>query len=841
MSSMQQPEGPSLAPPLERDDPRKPLRGRDDIVESLTQVLTDTAKKPRVWVLHGMAGAGKTAIAVELAQYAVDRGLRAWWVRAVEQPTLLAGLRAIASELGAKDNDLRRNLGDALWLELSRRDQQWLLVIDNADDASLLAPAGGPPDGTGLLRPTTGRGVVVITSRERDQHKWGSWPRLQPVTTLTPVEGAAVLLDLAPRGGEVHEAEALSERLGGLPLALRLAGQYLAAAASAPPWERDPGGAITTFAAFQRELGERFDAHLFASAATGDVSEANRRNITTTWERSLDLLARRGFPETRPLLRLLACLAEAPIPYMLLLFDDPEILARSPLFPGLTRQRLGRVLTEFQDVELIRLDEDAGASGAVAHTAWLHPLVRDTNRSHLDIQERFDDYRALLMDLLGHATKGRDPEDPKTWAAWQALRAHCSSLLDLPGADRHDGGISPELLVRLTQPAHDAAHYLHATGLYAEAATEYQRVLELRLRVLGEDHPDTLTTRHARAYTLRDQGKRRLAQAEYGDVLERRRRVLGENDPETLSTRHALAFMLQTGGRLAEAQAEYEEVLERRRRVLGEEHPQTLISRHSLAFALQARGRWVEAEAEYREVLKLRRRTLGEEHPQTLISRHSLAFALHSRGELAAAETEYGETIRRQRLALGEDHPDTLGTRHNLGRLLQDQGRWPEAEAEYEDVLRRRRRVLGERDPATLTTRHSLAFALHARGELAKAEAEYREVLALYVAALGEDHPDTLGTRRNLAFVLQDQDRLDEAEAEYQDVLMRRTRVLGPDHPDTLATRHALAWLLQHQGHRAEAEREYRQVLERQEAVLPRDHPDIQATRRNLEALLAER
>ena len=57
---------------------------------------------------------------------------------------------------------------------------------------------------------------------------------------------------------------------------------------------------------------------------------------------------------------------------------------------------------------------------------------------------------------------------------------------------------------------------LAAQGKPADAEAEFRQVLDARLRVLGPDHPDTLTTRHEIARMLADQGKPADAEAESG-------------------------------------------------------------------------------------------------------------------------------------------------------------------------------------------------------------------------------------------------------------------------------------------------------------------------------------
>ena len=56
-------------------------------------------------------------------------------------------------------------------------------------------------------------------------------------------------------------------------------------------------------------------------------------------------------------------------------------------------------------------------------------------------------------------------------------------------------------------------------------------------------------------------------------VLEARRRLLGEEHPATLTARLNLAQTLYAQGDLAGARQHQEQVLEASRRLLGEEHP----------------------------------------------------------------------------------------------------------------------------------------------------------------------------------------------------------------------------------------------------------------------------
>ena len=66
--------------------------------------------------------------------------------------------------------------------------------------------------------------------------------------------------------------------------------------------------------------------------------------------------------------------------------------------------------------------------------------------------------------------------------------------------------------------------------------------------MLGEDHPDTLTSANNLAIDLRNLGEYQAARELDEDTLARRRRVLGEDHPDTLASASNLAADLRALG-----------------------------------------------------------------------------------------------------------------------------------------------------------------------------------------------------------------------------------------------------------------------------------------------------
>jgi hypothetical protein len=101
-------------------------------------------------------------------------------------------------------------------------------------------------------------------------------------------------------------------------------------------------------------------------------------------------------------------------------------------------------------------------------------------------------------------------------------------------------------------------------------------------------------------------------------VIETTKRVLGEEHPDTLTSMANLALTYSDQGRWTEAEELQVQVIEMRKRVLGAEHPDTLTSMANLASTYRNQGRWKEAEQLQMQAVKGMIKILGMEHPHTL-------------------------------------------------------------------------------------------------------------------------------------------------------------------------------------------------------------------------------
>ncbi|HTY33470.1 FxSxx-COOH system tetratricopeptide repeat protein [Mycobacterium sp.] len=769
--------------------PRQPQA----FVERVTvQRLADALEGAGVAVvcaLTGLRGVGKTQVAAAYARarVAAGDGLVAW-VNAESRDGLLSGLARIAQRVGVADPD-----GDSLKSaqrlreHLEARRDAALVVFDNAVD----------PDTLLEFLPAAGSTRVVITSTDRAFSEFGQGV---DVAAFSRPESVAYLRQRTDVDDEAGAAT-VAAQLGDFPVALAQAAATIRG---------------------QRLTYQRYLQRL----ARVPVAEV------------LGRVAGQGYPHATAaalLLSIQTTESEDPSGITGLLLRVVAVLSPA----GVRRDLLDAVNHADMD-ESAEGAVDAALEGGVRGSllSWsvggdsviMHRLVARVLRERDQAAGRWTPTLAHTLDML-------EPhlfDELRAWAQrdlGSELVSHIEALWEVTSVAPPD---DPDIMARELRARTWGVQQL-------AAAADLTRAIDLGLhvaadceRVLGADHPDTLTSRHNLAYAYASAGRLDEAIPLLERTLTDRERILGADHSDTLASRHSLAGAYRSAGRLDEAIPLLERTVADCERILGADHPDTLELRSSLAYAYQSARRLAEAIPLLERTLTDRERILGADHPHTLASRHNLAYVYQEAGRLDEAIALLERTVADGERVLGADHPDTLQLRKNLAYAYQEAGRLDEAIALLERTVTDRQRILGADHPHTLDARHGLANAYAWAGRLDEAIPLFEAAVADCERVLGADHPDTLASRGSLAYAYQSAGRLDEAIALHERTLTDRERILDADHPDTLTSRHNLADAYASAGRLDEAIQLNERTLTDRERILGADHPETLATRHNL-------
>jgi tetratricopeptide (TPR) repeat protein len=621
------------------------------------------------------------------------------------------------------------------WLRSKGEDKRWLAVVDNADDMSW--DVGG-------IVPKGRAGTVIVTSQDAQAARLlgGRTPTVK-VDAMEPEEAVRLILNYFDRSVHLENdcrvlVEEITECLDRLALAIDLAGARVQA-------DFENGDDLATalrqyLTDYRRYQGKLLRDEEFAQAS------AYKKTVWTAWETSLSSLQK--IEDSQPDI------------YPIQLLTFATMLDRANV-----QDELFRLASVGLEEACQRLD--------VRTPAWMQGLLCKGE------DDKWDDfsYRATVKLLLRYGLvrpvaqpwKGITMHGLVRWRAsvgmdreqyWRLYLAFIAAVCENIGEEADSVRFRRHIVVHL--PRKD----------------------ELLGETLGIEDEGLWWMWSKIGRVLWKEGRWEDAEQLFVRVMEARSRVLGEEHPNTLTSTASLAETYRKQGRWKEAEELQVKVIEAMSRVLGEEHPDTLTAIANLAATYGKQGRWKKAEELQVKVMEAMSRVLGEENPDTLSAISNLASTYRDQGRSKEAEELLVKVIEAMPRVLGEEHPDTLSAMANLASTYRNQGRWKEAEELEVMVMEARSRVLGEEHPDTLSAMANLASTYWNQGRWKEAEELDVKVMEASSRVLGEEHPDTLSAMANLAYTKRDLGHNDAAIDLMTRSAMASSRVLGDDHPD---------------------------------------------------------
>jgi tetratricopeptide (TPR) repeat protein len=793
--------------------------------------------------IRGLGGNGKTLLARE---YAIRFGAAypggIFWVNAYGNDDFAGGvdttnreslrheqIRQFAIDEGVPiDGATPEQVEARFWHHLRRRGDACLWIVDDlpsgitSGDLERKWCAQWPGAST------------LLTCRTREHDSLGTYLDL---AVLEPQECIELLRRhrLPASAEEEFAAQKIIEALGNHPLALDVAGGYLAKGI------QNFGEYLNDLWSNDRDVLE-IAAQLRASLPTG-----HERSISRTLLKSIALLNAAGLE----FFRIASVMAPSSIPISLI----QDMFSTSLVPPSGAR-------LAFQDAldqgDTLGLCDPAGDDGRI-----VHPLIsrvfhfREANDGSRHIRRRsllqtllrrlsalanIREHPNLIREvvharyLLGARVDDQDEAKIALWIArYDFDRGDYQAARELQGRilqtyQRLFGDNHPDTVTAMN----NLAHTLSVQGALTEARQLLETAATLHRHLHGSNHPDTPMALNNLAGVLFAQGDLQGARALQEQALSEIRRMLGDTHDNTLTVMLNMSVTMQAQGDLPSARQLQEFVRRSREQSLGNDHPSTLAAAGDLATTLATQGHLAEAREIREKVLDQTRRLWGDDHPDTLHVMFNLASTLLAQGDLVGARSLSERILEAYRRLLGESHPDTLGAMNNLASTMQEQGDWQGAKALLEKLVEVRDRISGIDHPDSLSSKNNLALALLSLGDYVRAREIYTSVLDGLVRKLGPAHPNTLTTKASLAYTLYKEGQLAIARAMQEEVLSETNRVLGQDHADTLRAMNNLALMMKDEGKIAEARALEEMVWARSRIKLGAEHPNTLTALNNL-------
>jgi len=383
---------------------------------------------------------------------------------------------------------------------------RWLLIIDNADDVDVLSKQGEDSGSMALVDylPDSPLGSVVFTTRTRKAAISLAKNNLIHVDQMSRDNAMEFLRKtLIERVLLDDESTVIKflETLCYLPLAISQAVSFI----------NNNDISIAEYT----DLCERSEEDIIEVLSQNFDHEGRYKDskhpVVMTWLISFLQICRQD-ELAGEYLSFMACLLRQNIPQSLL-----------PMASKIKAYNAIGTLTAYSFITKHKSDD----------LFDMHRLVHIAMRNWLKQENKWRSWNQKALQQMNDIFPWPRHENRTIWMKYLPHAQTIINSIDLLG-----GVELPSMLL------HHLAGSYHITGNYSKAEAMNQQALQLKEKVLGKEHPDTLGSMNNLASSLRRQGK--FAEAETIDrqTLQLKVKVLGKEHPDTLGSINNLLLSL---------------------------------------------------------------------------------------------------------------------------------------------------------------------------------------------------------------------------------------------------------------------------------------------------------
>ena len=551
--------------------------------------------------------------------------------------------------------------------------EEWLLVLDNADDIRIFFPTESPdasdsecPLPLKNYLPRSPGGSMLITTRdERIGKRLAGRNASITVEPMSHQEAQDLLglweIESSDSVQYLDHSRNLLEALEYIPLAITQAAAFVSE------------NHISLSKYVQMFRSKSVQGLLIEDLEDSRRDLQSENSIFKTWKMSFDLIIKQ-MPRAAEILSLMAVLDRQGIPRSLLQDPSDQDLDFT--------KAMGTLLA----FSLIKAGSDEGMYE-------MHQLVQLATQRWLQIQHQIKTWQEKALSVV--ADNLRDGLSSLNWKTCGFLLPQAQTVVQY----------GEELRICTRKYADLLCNVAIFDEIYGRHEMNVKRRLaayEVRKKVRGIHHPLTLTTLSGLAQAYGRTGLSEKAEELQETVLKAQERELGVEHPDTLDSISKLANIYEGRKRWKEAEKLHKHVIETRERVLGSAHSLTLGAMDSLGLNYRGQNRYTEANVLLERLVDSRTKINGAGSVQTLVSTAYLATSYLEQGRYSEAIDIMERFFDSFTKFDVREHRVLLKFRSVLAMAYYKAGRPSEAIALMERVLESQIKVLGENHQETI-------------------------------------------------------------------------------------------------------------------------------------------
>jgi non-specific serine/threonine protein kinase/serine/threonine-protein kinase len=315
-------------------------------------------------------------------------------------------------------------------------------------------------------------------------------------------------------------------------------------------------------------------------------------------------------------------------------------------------------------------------------------------------------------------------------------------------------------------------------GDFSGAGPPLEHALQIRLELLGEQHPRVADSLHTLGVQRENMGAFDEARRLYERALEVYRDMLGPDSGATGQLLSNLCHVHWRLGRYDRALEQCDRALANLTSIYGPESVQVSNVLFNKAVVLNELGRSAEARPLAERVLEIRKKVLGPTHTQVGWALHDLGYTLLNLADNDAARPLLERALAVQETALGPDSHAVSMCLQQLTRLCLAEGDLDAAREASARALAIRESVFGPDHPDLVWMLRLNGVVLRRHGDFEGANRMFERALELTERAYGKNHLEYARTLESIAYLGVD---ARQARDHYTRAMEIREAVFGRD------------------------------------------------------------
>jgi tetratricopeptide (TPR) repeat protein len=669
--------------------------GREEILARVRQQLTEGKRTAigHTASFQGLGGLGKTQLAIEYAyEYRNSYHNGVIWLNADQDIDAQLTELAVSAAWIAPESEHKDKLSIARHRLKTYGD--CLIIFDNLEDQKAISS---------YLPERQDTTHILVTSR-MDQP--GFTPI--PLDPLDPERSLELLYQDACRTAETPEEETAAREivsiLGGLPLAIELAGAYLCHRRT------------YSFSDYLERLRD------------DPLKALPKQYLTSFTDHDPDLLRTLRIneelfdeePLLTPILELLTWSGPASIgiDFMAHLLDGSLVDLRGALAlgvelriiqktPDMDRYAIHRLVREVRKIE----------NPLKGRTDWIEATANRVGNWFQSLRENFNDLPRFEAEI----------DHLNTWCdschVFPLLNARLTWLQAYPPYHRGDYAKAHETVTRAlniveqekAEPNELHAHIYNDFGTTlgfigdSRSSLHYQeQALAIRTSLFGEDHPDTATSYSNVGSTYGALGDHKKALEFKQKALDIQRALFGDDHPDTAGSYNNVGSTYGELGDHPKALELKQKALNILRALFGDDHPDTATSYSNVGSTYGALGDHKKALEFKQKALDIRRALFSDDHPDTAGSYNNIGSTYGALGNHKKALELKQKALDIRRALFGDDHPNIAISLNNIAGSYYHLGKHQLASEALRKAVRIARQIFPEKHPTILLLENNI-------------------------------------------------------------------------------------------------------------------------------------